>query len=191
MIGAVDIRELARAQALRDTIVEKDYVIGWLLWAIGEEPTLAESWAFKGGTCLRKCYFQEYRFSEDLDFTVTNDAPLDPADLERRLVAVANRVYEASGIEVPPRLIRVEPYVTQRGMTATEVRLSYRGPLSPAGDLPACASCAPWGTDACRATPREVRPRACRARLARRGDLTSASDGRGRDPADAAAGTSG
>ena len=31
MIGAVDIRELARAQALRDTIVEKDYVIGWLL----------------------------------------------------------------------------------------------------------------------------------------------------------------
>jgi hypothetical protein len=41
------------------------------------------------------------------------------------------------------------------------------------------------------ATPREVRPRACRVRLARRGDLTSASDGRGRDPADAAAGTSG
>ena len=58
------------------------------------------------------------------------------ADLERPLVAVANRVYEASGIEVPPRLIRVEPYVTQRGTTATEVRLSYRGPLSPAGDLP-------------------------------------------------------
>jgi hypothetical protein len=80
---------------------------------------------------------------------------------------------------------------SRRTTTATEVRLSYRGPLSPAGDLPACASCAPWGTDACRATPREVRPRACRARLARRGDLTSASDGRGRDPADAAAGTSG
>ena len=27
---------------------------------------------FKGGTCLRKCYFNNYRFSEDLDFTVTD-----------------------------------------------------------------------------------------------------------------------
>ena len=24
-----------------------------------------------GGTCLRKCYFPDYRFSEDLDFTAT------------------------------------------------------------------------------------------------------------------------
>jgi len=29
------------------------------------------SWAFKGGTCLKKCYFETYRFSEDLDFTLT------------------------------------------------------------------------------------------------------------------------
>jgi predicted nucleotidyltransferase component of viral defense system len=27
---------------------------------------------FKGGTCLRKCYFPNYRFSEDLDFTSTD-----------------------------------------------------------------------------------------------------------------------
>lgn len=30
---------------------------------------LGESWVFKGGTCLKKCYFETYRFSEDLDFT--------------------------------------------------------------------------------------------------------------------------
>jgi predicted nucleotidyltransferase component of viral defense system len=136
MIGAADVRELARAQALRDTVVEKDYVLGWLLWALGNEPALAGSWAFKGGTCLRKCYFGEYRFSEDLDFTVTDSAAFSAAHLRERLAAVADRLYEASGIEVPLEHIRVESYVTRRGHPATEVRLSYRGPLAPRGDLP-------------------------------------------------------
>jgi predicted nucleotidyltransferase component of viral defense system len=27
---------------------------------------------FKGGTCLKKCFFETYRFSEDLDFTIIN-----------------------------------------------------------------------------------------------------------------------
>jgi predicted nucleotidyltransferase component of viral defense system len=27
---------------------------------------LANSWLFKGGTCLKKCFFETYRFSEDL-----------------------------------------------------------------------------------------------------------------------------
>ncbi|WP_394346518.1 nucleotidyl transferase AbiEii/AbiGii toxin family protein [Sphingobacterium psychroaquaticum] len=27
---------------------------------------------FKGGTCLSKCYFPNYRFSENLDFTSIN-----------------------------------------------------------------------------------------------------------------------
>lgn len=136
MIGAADVRELARAQSLRDTVVEKDYVLGWLLWGLAAEPALGPSWAFKGGTCLRKCYFAEYRFSEDLDFTITSPASFSVTDLREQLADAARRVYEASGIEVPLDLIRVQSYVTRRGTPATEVRLSYRGPLSARGDLP-------------------------------------------------------
>ncbi len=29
-----------------------------------------ENFVFKGGTCLKKCYIEDYRFSEDLDFTL-------------------------------------------------------------------------------------------------------------------------
>ena len=32
---------------------------------------------FKGGTCLKKCFFETYRFSEDLDFTVPQDMAYD------------------------------------------------------------------------------------------------------------------
>ena len=38
---------------------------------------LAESWVFKGGTCLKKCFFETYRFSEDLDFTLIKPEHID------------------------------------------------------------------------------------------------------------------
>lgn len=45
--------------------VEKDYVLGLLLWGIFQHPVIKEQWIFKGGTCIRKCYLKDYRFSED------------------------------------------------------------------------------------------------------------------------------
>lgn len=50
--------------------VDKDYVLGHFLnsfFSFGENRDL---FVFKGGTCLKKCYFSDYRFSEDLDFTL-------------------------------------------------------------------------------------------------------------------------
>lgn len=51
-------------------IIELDYALSWVLAAIGEHFPSKETLVFKGGTCLKKCYFGElYRFSQDLDFT--------------------------------------------------------------------------------------------------------------------------
>ena len=64
-------RELAALRAewsLGQDVIEKDYVLGWLLSGIAQNADLANTWVFKGGTCLRKCYYETYRFSEDLDF---------------------------------------------------------------------------------------------------------------------------
>ena len=62
-------------------MIEKDYVIGWVLWGIGSDPSLSTSWVFKGGTCLRKCYVETYRFSEDLDFTVLPGGPAEASQV--------------------------------------------------------------------------------------------------------------
>jgi hypothetical protein len=91
---------------------------------------------FKGGTCLKKCYFETYRFSEDLDFTLLEGAPDEPEALRAILAAIAERIYEASGIEMPREQIRFEAYKTPRGGRAVEGRVSYRGPRRPGGDLP-------------------------------------------------------
>jgi len=62
-------RELARLRAewtLDQGVIEKDYVLGWLLAGIAQHEALKQTWVFEGGTCLRKCYYETFRFSEDL-----------------------------------------------------------------------------------------------------------------------------
>ena len=113
-----------REWRLRDDVVEKDYVLGWILWGIGADAKLQRYWVFKGGTCLKKCYIETYRFSEDLDFTVLPGGPVAPEDVERTLVAVLGRVAERSGLELLGR----SPRLRQRPNGSTEGRVYYRGP---------------------------------------------------------------
>ena len=70
MISKADLMERVREWGLCESVVEKGYVIGWVLWGVGSDNRLSEEWAFKRGICLKKCYIETYRFSEDLDFTV-------------------------------------------------------------------------------------------------------------------------
>ena len=68
MIDRREILDVARDLGLQAQVVEKDYVLGWLLAGIYNQERLRPTWVFKGGTCLKKCYFETYRFSEDLGF---------------------------------------------------------------------------------------------------------------------------
>jgi predicted nucleotidyltransferase component of viral defense system len=69
MIKPTEIHKIANRLEIRDTQIEKDYVIGWLLKGISNNEFLRSKLLFKGGTALRKIYFSDYRLSEDLDFT--------------------------------------------------------------------------------------------------------------------------
>jgi predicted nucleotidyltransferase component of viral defense system len=125
MINRAAINDRVREWGLREDIVEKDYVLGWLLWAIGSDPTLSATWVFKGGTCIKKCYIETYRFSEDLDFTVAPGGPLSPEKLEAIFQEMLKRVTDESGIQFAVRA----PYFRQRPRgESTEGRIYYRGP---------------------------------------------------------------
>ena len=56
-------------------VLERDYLLSWILAGIGQVDSLSRTLAFKGGTSLKKCFFGEYRFSEDLDFSTLEGAP--------------------------------------------------------------------------------------------------------------------
>jgi predicted nucleotidyltransferase component of viral defense system len=124
VIARADIVERVGEWGLAEEVVEKDYVLGWLLWGIGTDPVLSQRWVFKGGTCLKKCYIETYRFSEDLDFTVLPGGPFRPDDVEPLLLRVLVRVAQESGIDfsTPPRL-RLRP-----NGSSMEGRVYYTGP---------------------------------------------------------------
>ena len=67
--------ESQRSLNLPWEVLERDYLLSWILAAIAEVDELKETLVFKGGTCLKKCYFKNYRFSEDLDFTAIGKFP--------------------------------------------------------------------------------------------------------------------
>jgi uncharacterized protein len=78
MITPKEINAVATKNKLKDAQIEKDYVLSWILMAISKSELLAANLVFKGGTVLKKVYFDDYRFSEDIDFTlldnnITND----------------------------------------------------------------------------------------------------------------------
>ena len=60
-------------------MLERDYLLSWILAGISQVDALRHTLAFKGGTALKKCYFGEYRFSEDLDFSGLEGVPTGPA----------------------------------------------------------------------------------------------------------------
>ncbi len=74
MIKPGKIQQKAREIGVRDQQIEKDYILSWILQGVAQHENLAKIIVFKGGTALKKIYFQDYRFSEDLDFTLLNDA---------------------------------------------------------------------------------------------------------------------
>lgn len=65
------------ARRIPEDVIERDYVLAWFLNEMAAHTLLATALAFKGGTALRRVYFGEYRFSEDLDFTLTRSVSLD------------------------------------------------------------------------------------------------------------------
>lgn len=70
MIKPGEIQKKANQVGVRDQQIEKDYILSWILWGIANHEQLAKIMVFKGGTVLKKVYFEDYRFSEDLDFTL-------------------------------------------------------------------------------------------------------------------------
>jgi predicted nucleotidyltransferase component of viral defense system len=74
MIRPSEIQQIARREGVRDTQTEKDYMLSWILIGIANNPLLYEILTFKGGTVLKKFYFEDYRHSEDLDFTLLDEA---------------------------------------------------------------------------------------------------------------------
>ena len=131
MIYEAELRRWAGMWSIDPMIVDMDYALGCFLsqWYQNE---IAAGLRFKGGTCIRKCYLSDYRFSEDLDFTV--EIHISQDNLLALLNQTIHRVFDVFGINLEEKPSRFDVVNDEYGAESYEIRLYYRGPLRWQGD---------------------------------------------------------
>jgi len=90
MIKQSEIKDISRQNEVPISTIERDYTQNWIL-------SFLPKMVFKGGTCLRKIYFQDYRFSDDLDFTLLKET--DIVNLEDKILNAIQQAKTISNIE--------------------------------------------------------------------------------------------
>ena len=99
----IRLQEARKRLGIPWDVLERDYLLSWVLAGIGQVAPLRHALVFKGGTALKKCYFGDYRFSEDLDFSTVGNAPAGK-EMEQAMddvcAAAARLVDEYAPVEI-------------------------------------------------------------------------------------------
>lgn len=104
-----------------EAVLERDYCLAWFLIGLSQSK-LRDLLIFKGGTALKRCHFGDYRFSEDLDFTLARKAEF--AEIREGLEEVYGLVANAAGIR-----FTFENEDRQAHVNSYTFYLRYEGPL--------------------------------------------------------------
>jgi predicted nucleotidyltransferase component of viral defense system len=104
-----------------EAVLERDYCLAWFLAGLSQSK-LRNLLIFKGGTALKRCHFGDYRFSEDLDFTLARKVEF--AEIREGLEEVYELVAQASGIR-----FSFEAEDRQTHVNSYTFYLRYQGPL--------------------------------------------------------------
>lgn len=131
MILKKEIESIAEAQSVLKSTIDKDWVLGHFIDGIYSIPELKEVLIFKGGTCLRKCYFPNYRFSEDLDFTST-DATFELT--EKMLNQVVQVI--TNNTEIPLHIEELKPLKHNDKLTGYKAIIKFWGADHPRNQAP-------------------------------------------------------
>lgn len=124
MISLAEIRRMAGERSTDPSVIERDYTLGWFLSGLFRDGSLSECLVLKGATALRKVYFSDYRFSEDLDFTLTQPVPED--GFQQYLAETCQTLTQETGIEFS--LVAFRKTRDEEGSEAYEGKVQYIGP---------------------------------------------------------------
>jgi hypothetical protein len=104
-----------------EAVLERDYCLAWFLVGLSRS-SLRDLFAFKGGTALKRCYMGDYRFSDDLDFTLVRATSFE--EILAELELISTEVHKASGI-----IIRYSREDRKSHQNSYAFYLAYEGPL--------------------------------------------------------------
>jgi predicted nucleotidyltransferase component of viral defense system len=120
MISERELRQIAGRAGVGVGQAEHEYAMLCVLDALSQTSPLSDTFCLKGGTALRLIYFDDWRHSVDLDFSVLPDFPSD--DLRAHIERWFAQANIAHGLTV--RLLDFH-----RANGAVRMRAQFVGPL--------------------------------------------------------------
>lgn len=131
MILQKEIANISELLGVSKSVIDKDWMLGHFIAAIFNEPELKETLIFKGGTCLKKCWFEDYRFSEDLDFTsMSPEFELT----QNHLKFITKHIEDNSGVIT--HIVSLRPLQFQNKLTGYEAIIKFWGADHPRNLMP-------------------------------------------------------
>lgn len=131
MILQKEIATISEQLGVSKSVIDKDWMLGHFIAAIFNEPELKETLIFKGGTCLKKCWFEEYRFSEDLDFTSKSQE----FELTQNHLKFITKHIE-DNTDVKTYIVSLRPLQFQDRLTGYEAIIKFWGADHPKNVMP-------------------------------------------------------
>ncbi len=123
------LRRLAGRYQIPLGTLEKDYALTNLLSVIANFPKL-DKMVFKGGTALKKIHFENFRFSEDLDFVCFEDVSEDFMNfIKSNMKGLDVEFTEIANLEKKNESVKFKVKYNQStgARTSIKVDLSLRG----------------------------------------------------------------
>lgn len=132
MIKPQEITKLANREGVRLQQIEKDYIISWVLWGVYNHSTLKDALIFKGGTCLKKVHIENYRYSDDIDFTLdpSLEQTISNDEIYNAFHEIFVKIKESANIDLSIPEESKETHVSN----SIKFFIDYVGPLGGKGD---------------------------------------------------------
>lgn len=144
MISLSEINACAARLRVPAETIEKDYAICWALNCIAESK-LKTDFVFYGGTAIKRIYFENHRFSEDID--LVSEKTFEPAYLEQCLAdsfalarKEANLIFEIDSNRTLSNESRAQMFIRYSGYdeiigAPKELRIDFAWDREMTGDL--------------------------------------------------------
>jgi len=119
------IHLISNQEKIPPTTIEKDYVLSWVLSGLSVLDS-KEHYIFRGGTALKKVYYPDFRYSEDLDFIYSHG--LNVESILKDVNTISQFIKDRSNMDI--RIKTYEIPISGR----LQIQAGFTGPLHRGGD---------------------------------------------------------
>ena len=127
MLSETEIKKIAAKAGVDPGIIERDYVLTKILGSLSQQQVFQENFVFKGGTAIKKLFFPEWRFSEDLDFTLIQ--PMEPLAIKRVFQAACRNCQKEMNLSIEAQGLAWPSEGSHKYPGYVGLKLYYEGPL--------------------------------------------------------------